>query len=668
MARLVTSNPDRTYTLDELEGSVPIDVVSVVSTVHARASVAAPDDVNLLSSADLSRGDTAKLTTMLDQPQTHFRGDDHSAWVYGIACQMVDDGYSDDQVFGVFLNPDNAGCAHIGNQADPLRAATRALSRAKARYTPVGGSIFGDEGGGESNRLTIHVVPGELPATVDQAEQALIEADLGYFQMSNRIVRTGVTPAPQVGRRGGGRLRIVTVGEAELVEALTKAANWTKPVRVGETKIDCPGVVAETLLSRTGRWGLPPLVGFIDVPTLRRDGSLLWRPGYDASTGLLLVPGGTAVPKLPALPTRDDALGALDLLQRLIAGFPFVTDSDRSVTLSALLTSVCRPALNSAPLHGFSAPTAGSGKSTIVDLASVLRTGREAAPIAQGRTAEELEKRLGALLLEGEGIVAIDNCETPLGGEFLCQLMTQSSLKVRPLGQSVMIEVPTTAMVTATGNNLTFVGDMSRRALLCQLDPGVERPELREFPFDPVQVMQDGRGEYVAAALTILRAYHVAGRPGQVPALGSFADWSNWVRSALIWLGCADPCDTMEKVRKADPQMALIKQVMGQWAKVIGQKKVTTGDLNTLADEMVDVSLGSTAKKHKYPELRDALLAVAGEGARINGRRLGRWLSAHQGRVVNGYKFICPGIRGGQAVWVLETLTASPSEARATGG
>lgn len=665
MSRLISYCRERLYTLNKLEISFPI---AAVAEAKVRAAVVVADDVELLTSGDLSQGDTAKLRKMLDTPVDYFRNSDRSAWAYGIACQMVDDEYEEAQVLGVLLNPVNAGCAHVGDQTDPVRAATRALSRAKTRYAPIGGSIFADQAEGGSNRPTIIVVPGELPSTVDQAQQALIEADLGYYQMNDRIVRTGTTPTAGVGRIGASRLRIITVGETEMVEALTKAANWVKPVKSGQTKVDCPSAVAETFLARSGKWDLRPLVGVIDVPTLRANGSVLRRPGYDVATGLLLVPSDTEVPTIPAAPTRDDALASLDLLVAMISGFPFLTDADRSVALSGMITSVNRTALSSAPLHGFSAPTAGSGKSTLVDLFSVLRTGRQAAPIAQGKTAEELEKRLGALLMESEGLVAIDNCEAPLGGEFLCQLLTQPSLKVRVLGMSKMVEVPTNAMVTATGNNLTFVGDMSRRALLSQLDPGVERPELREFSFDPLQLAIDRRGDYVAATLTILRAYHVAGRPFQVAPLGSFAEWSNWVRSALIWLGYADPCDTMEKVRKADPQTALIKQVMAQWSGIIGSDRVTTSDLIRIVEETSDQPNGFPAKKYKHPEFREALLAVAGQGITINGRRLGRWLSDQQGRIINGCRLVSPSTRGGQLVWVLERTSATPSLASAVGG
>lgn len=655
LSSLQSWDKERLVPLNKLERDFQ---VHVQPTGSARLQLVAVPPITLLKSSDLVRGDTAKLAMMINLPSNHFRNNDRSSWAYGIACQMIDDGYADGEVLGVLLNPANVGCAHIKDQSDPMRAAKRALSKARARFIPVNGSIFGKSPVSNTNLPTIEFVGGNLPQAVDQAEQALIEANLGYFQMGGRIVRTGTIPSLQVGCKTEAQWRIIEVSDAELIEAFTTVALWKKPGRNGDVTINCPPLVAETYQARRGKWALPSLAAVIDVPTIRPDGSILEDPGYDKSTGLLLQPGGTQVPSVSRMPTKADALLALDALKAPLRGFPFVSDADRSVAISALLTAVSRTALASAPLHGISAPTAGSGKSTIIDLASILRSGRRASTIAQGKTSEETEKRLGSMLLEGEGFVAIDNCESPLGGDFLCQALTQSTLKVRPLGKSTVVDVPAIAMMTATGNNLTFVGDMSRRALLCQLDPGVERPELRSFSFDPVKLVLSQRGDLVAAALTVLRAYHVAGRPDQVPPLGSFADWSNTVRSALIWLGCADPCDTMEKVRKADPQMALVKQVMAQWKRAVGSTRMTTGDLQAKAEEMVEQGIASTTKKHKYPELRDALLAVAGEAGRINGRKLGIWLSKQNGRVVNGRRFLNCGTRGGQSLWSLEALVA----------
>ena len=44
-----------------------------------------------------------------------------------------------------------------------------------------------------------------------------------------------------------------------------------------------------------------------------------------------------------------------------------------------------------------------------------------------------MEKRLGAALIAGDRIISIDNCERPLGGELLCQALTQRILKPRVL-------------------------------------------------------------------------------------------------------------------------------------------------------------------------------------------------------------------------------------------
>ncbi len=164
--------------------------------------------------------------------------------------------------------------------------------------------------------------------------------------------------------------------------------------------------------------------------------------------------------------------------------------TDRSVALSGILTAVVRRSLRTAPLHAYTAPTAGSGKTKLVDISSVIATGREAGVVAMGNP-EELEKRLVSLLLGGYA-VAIDNVNGNLYSDLLCQMLTQTMVRPRILGKSETPEMPTNVMVTATGNNLVLVGDMTRRAIRCRLDAQVERPELREFDFEPVTRARNG--------------------------------------------------------------------------------------------------------------------------------------------------------------------------------
>src|SRR5262249_54069195 len=154
-------------------------------------------------------------------------------------------------------------------------------------------------------------------------------------------------------------------------------------------------------------------------------------------------------------PTKEEAEAALRYLERPIREFPFVTDVDYSVALSAILTAFDRRAMASAPLHAFTAPMAGTGKTLLVDVTCLLTTGQLAPVISQGRSEEELEKRLGAALISGDTLISIDNCDHDLASSFLCQALTQQRLKIRLLGHSRQIEVPVNVAFYATGNNLT---------------------------------------------------------------------------------------------------------------------------------------------------------------------------------------------------------------------
>ena len=78
-------------------------------------------------------------------------------------------------------------------------------------------------------------------------------------------------------------------------------------------------------------------------------------------------------------------------------------------------------------MHFARAHTPGTGKSHLVNLAATIATGRSCPVIAAGRTEEETEKRLGALLLAGVSIVSLDNVSADLGGDLLCQMTEQHS-------------------------------------------------------------------------------------------------------------------------------------------------------------------------------------------------------------------------------------------------
>jgi hypothetical protein len=296
-----------------------------------------------------------------------------------------------------------------------------------------------------------------------------------------------------------------------------------------------------------------------------------------------------------------------------------------------------------APLHAFTSPSAGTGKSLLVDVCAMLATGRLMPVISQGRNEEELEKRLGAALLAGDTAISLDNCDHTLEGTLLCQVLTQRQLNIRILGQSRNAETPANATLFATGNNLVMAGDIVRRALLCAMDALCERPELRKFSVNAAEAARKRRGELVAAALTVLRAWHISKENMNLQTFGSFEDWSHRIRAPLMWLGKADPCETIAEIRENDPQRAALIAVIMQWK----------GNLTINKGYTVQEVIGRAIND---PSFYAALMTVAGSrsGQAVSNDRLGRWLKQVQGKMVGNLVLRSPGKNhGGYPLWSL---------------
>jgi hypothetical protein len=416
-------------------------------------------------------------------------------------------------------------------------------------------------------RSIVRIDPENVNETVAAAAAALRAADLGLYQRGAKIVYIGDEMRPTGEGPKVEAQAIRERGEHALVCDLARAAIFAKfdARSGGDAPKEPPLSLVYKLREQVAELNLPILSGVVNTPVLRADGSVLDGAGYDQATGLLFDPLGVEFPPIPSDPTLDDALRAKDVLLDLFKTFPFVSPVDLSVAVSLVLTAVARDAIDAAPMHATTAPVAGSGKSKLIDIACVIATGREAGVIAEGPDERETEKRLSAELFAGARIIAIDNVQRALGGQFLCQVLTQALVKPRILGKSETMLIPNRSLVTATGNNLVLAGDLTRRAVICRLDPKCEQPELRSFDFDPVKRAKEIRPQLIVAALTILRAFRLHGRPSGLPPLGSFEQWSTLVRDALWWIGLDDPAKIIQAVREADPELRALKTVARQW-------------------------------------------------------------------------------------------------------
>jgi hypothetical protein len=568
-------------------------------------------------------------------------GDDRSKAFQRAVWHLADQGKSAEQIAEELArHPSGIGAKYAGRLlVEVQRSYGKWQSQRQAGAT--GGSAPASVG---TPWPQIRVVAGEIPRVVAEAEAALLAYETEIYQRGGLMVRPVLTKFAASDNREDQGWQLTPVTRPYLVDVLTCAARFWKFNARSKAwlPVDAPDKVAETYLARRGCWKLPVVTGIIHAPFLRADGSLCETPGYDLASGLLFKPEGETFAPIPQQPTKADAIAALAKLEQLISTFPFVTAADRAVALSAILTTLDRRSMATAPLHTFNSPAAGTGKSLLVDICAMLATGRLMPVISQGKTEEELEKRLGAALLAGDTAVSIDNCDGTLEGSFLCQALTQHRLNIRILGQSRNIETPVNATLFATGNNLVLAGDIIRRALRCSMDAKCERPELRSFSVNAIDAAKQLRGELIIAALTVLRAWHVAGEHISLSTFGSFEEWSRRIRAPLVWLGKTDPCETIAEIRDSDPHRAALIVVIEQWKANL--QLGTKYSVQEVIERAVNV-----------PSFYTALMNVANSrsGQAISNDRLGRWLKGVQGKMVGNLTLQSTGKKDGYPLWAL---------------
>jgi hypothetical protein len=482
---------------------------------------------------------------------------------------------------------------------------------------------------------TIDLKAGQLPDIARRTERALLSAGTPIFSRAGKLVYPTVETTTAADGRKTVSAKLCEFEADSLLEPVAEAAIYRRfSVRQNDwIDADPPLQLVRMILARNRRWAFPHVSGIITTPTLRCDGSLLESPGYDPRTELYLLPG-LQMPPVPERPTRAQAEEGLAFIKDLFSEFAFKRkDLDCSVALSALLTAQLRGSMPTAPIHLVTADTSGTGKSYLFDVIAAIVNGRYCPVIAVTESKEEFEKQLGSILLSGAPIVSLDNCDRDLGGNLLCQLTERPMVKIRVMRSQDMPECESHTAVFATGNNIAFKRDMLRRGLICSLEAQDERPELRAFKRDAFEIALGNRGAYVAAGLTIVRAYFTAGTPRVCGPLGSYAAWSRMVRSPLVWLGEPDPIKTMEEAREEDWDLANIRELFTLWLVYdLGL------DQDYTTAEILEVACRPPAPNdYNAPVFKQLLLRVAAAkdaSDTVSSERLGQWLRRISGRVV----------------------------------
>jgi hypothetical protein len=330
---------------------------------------------------------------------------------------------------------------------------------------------------------------------------------------------------------------------------------------------------------------------------MRADGSVLQgQAGYDPASGLLYLPRGL-YPVVPEKPTAHQIRDARARLLEVIADFP-LDDLGRAGWLAMLLTLTARELVTAAcPLFAVDAPTAGSGKGLLVACAHRIAHGVDAAHMSLPPNEEEFRKQITTILMGGDPAVLLDNVSIPIGGDSLDAVITAPLWKVRVLGkhEDSGSLIPRVVWLV-TGNGLELLGDLGRRTLRIRIEPATERPEERNDYSHADRAgasklltwIDQHRAALVVDALTVLRGWHVDGRPNKTKTWGSFESWNETIGACVMWLGLPDPSlaratadATLDPARRALAVVFdAIRRLQGDEPSPRG---VTAGDLVRLA-------------------------------------------------------------------------------------
>lgn len=456
-----------------------------------------------------------------------------------------------------------------------------------ARITPSSFSV--DEGAASVEpaastaveKPIIRLKSGCLDKYAHRAEM-LMRAEL--FVQAGRLVRTSDAGERGVNRVSNEYLRRRLNALAEIQIYSKQAKEWVA--------VDCPKTFAANIVEQ-GSWPhLNQLKALVYAPFLRDDGSICASPGYDTSTQVLYIPSAT-FPPIKENPSKLDAQAALEQLLAPFAEFPFASDAMRSSFVAHILTECVRTSLVTAPMFWYTAPTASTGKTLLSKMASIIAHG--VVPTLQPWSGDEneLRKTIFSCLLGGNRSLGFDNI--PNGAKIrsavLCAALTSGeNYTDRKLGVSESPTVRNKATMYASGNNITPVGDMSRRSIVIRLDAGLSKHALRERSFSIANLegyVKTHRPALLVHALTIVRAYLMLQSSIGLSPLPSFEQWSEFVRSPIVWLGLEDPVNSQSQ--EADDDSGNDAAVFRALAKMMGGRLFFARELVIFDDHIVEL-------------------------------------------------------------------------------
>lgn len=397
---------------------------------------------------------------------------------------------------------------------------------------------------------------GDPQKTADTVERALkgsskgrvVEISHNHEVANNRVIellayREDVYAIGNALARDNG-CGIGAMSRANLGEIISAAVDWRKRDKDGNLVPSQPPPWSALEVYDRGRWeGIREIEGFSSCPVLRADGSVAWEKGYDGITRVVI--GET---QEEVCMSYQEAIA---LLRDIVCDVEFMTPSHLGAWVCSLLTPLAMYAFDGPmPIFMFEGSAAGSGKTKLATITSIMGTGKLASGIRYSNNDEEMRKLITSHAMNPSPVLLFDDVRGEFGGGALSQLVTSPdrTWSDRVLGGNDKFVGKVNSVVYATINQATLGPDLERRICPIRITPSSVRPELRTgFKYeDWIGVVRANQRALTWAALTLLR-----GPKAKVSGWGSFEPWRDLVVGSVVAAGFEDPKYAVDMMREA---------------------------------------------------------------------------------------------------------------------
>jgi len=476
-------------------------------------------------------------------------------------------------------------------------------------------------GSGGASLPTIWCGGRPLSAMVDDAKQALLRAN----------------NPPRLFERGGvlTRLRFDAdasmpffepLGDGGMIDELSRAARWVKATKTAWVDCLLPDQLIRVFKGQPD-CGLPVVRSIIETPTFSAEGGLLDKSGYQPAARVWLQSsiGPMTIPDKPT--SQQVQAGKTLFLSDLLGDFPFADDASRAHALALMLLPFVRLMIDGpTPLHAIDAPQEGSGKGLLASVFGMVASGRSETSMTEAHDEAEWSKLITAKLMTGPAYILLDNLRKALDSASLASALTARVWEGRILGVSKLARLPVDCVWLVTGNNIKASREITRRIVRIRLDALTESPHLRTGfrHTDLLGWCKKNRARLVEAALTLVKAWIVEGKPLGKYTMGSFQAWASTIGGILDVADVkgffGNQAELFEDVNTSQGEW---RQFVEGWGAIFGEQPVEAAKLYEMAEE--HSLLTSWFAKNKRPGEGHPVVRFGLALAHQKGRTYGKW-------------------------------------------